>query len=33
LNSLINEFRNAVIGLIIILLGVPVYFYWKNKKR
>jgi APA family basic amino acid/polyamine antiporter len=33
LNSLINEFRNAVIGLIIILLGVPVYFYWKNRKR
>ncbi|HEX2694426.1 MAG TPA: amino acid permease [Acidobacteriota bacterium] len=33
LNSLINEFRNAIIGLIIILLGVPVYFYWKNKKR
>ncbi len=33
MNSLINEFRNAVIGLIIILLGVPVYFYWKNKKR
>ncbi len=33
LNSLINEFRNAVIGLVIILLGVPVYFYWRNKKR
>ncbi len=33
LNSLINEFRNAVAGLVIILLGVPVYFYWKNKKR
>ena len=33
LNSLINEFRNAVAGLAIILLGVPVYFYWKNKKR
>ncbi len=33
LNSLINEFRNAVAGLAIILLGVPVYFYWRNKKR
>ncbi len=33
LNSLINEFRNAVAGLAIILLGVPVYFYWKNKKK
>jgi basic amino acid/polyamine antiporter, APA family len=33
LNSLINEFRNAVAGLAIILLGVPVYFYWKTKKR
>jgi APA family basic amino acid/polyamine antiporter len=33
LNSLINEFRNALAGLVIILLGVPVYFYWKNKKR
>jgi APA family basic amino acid/polyamine antiporter len=33
MNSLINEFRNAVAGLIIILLGVPAYFYWKNKRR
>jgi basic amino acid/polyamine antiporter, APA family len=33
LNSLINAFRNAVVGLIIILLGVPVYLYWRNKKR
>jgi len=33
MNSLINEFRNAVIGLVIILLGVPAYFYWKNKRR
>lgn len=33
MNSLINEFRNAVIGLAIILLGVPAYFYWKNKRR
>jgi len=32
MNSLINEFRNAVIGLVIILLGVPAYFYWKNKR-
>ena len=32
-NSLINQFRNDVFGLIIILLGVPVYLYWKNKKR
>jgi len=33
MNSFINEFRNAVIGLVIILLGVPAYFYWKNKRR
>jgi len=33
MNSLINEFRNAVAGLIIILLGVPAYLYWKNKRR
>ena len=33
MNSFINEFRNAVIGLVIILLGVPAYFYWKNKVR
>jgi APA family basic amino acid/polyamine antiporter len=33
MNSLINEFRNAVVGLVIILLGVPAYFYWKNKRR
>jgi APA family basic amino acid/polyamine antiporter len=33
MNSFINEFRNAIIGLVIILLGVPAYFYWKNKRR
>jgi len=31
LNSLIHGFRNAVGGLAIILLGVPVYYYWKKK--
>lgn len=33
MNSFINEFRNAIIGLVIIFLGVPAYFYWKNKRR
>jgi APA family basic amino acid/polyamine antiporter len=33
MNSFINEFRNAIIGLVIILLGVPAYFYWNNKRR
>lgn len=31
-NTLINEFFNALIGLIIICLGLPVYFYWKRRR-
>jgi APA family basic amino acid/polyamine antiporter len=30
-NSLIAKFGNTVIGLVIILLGVPAYVYWKKK--
>ena len=30
-NTLINEFLNALAGLIIIALGLPAYFYWKKK--
>ena len=30
-NSLIAKFGNTVIGLVIILLGVPAYVYWKRK--
>lgn len=30
--SLVNDFRNNVIGLIVTILGLPVYFYLKNKK-
>ncbi len=31
-NTLINEFFNALAGLVIIFLGLPAYFYWKTKK-
>ncbi len=31
LNTLINEFWNAMAGLIIITVGLPAYFYWKHK--
>lgn len=30
-NTLINEFWNAMIGLVIIALGLPVFFYWKRR--
>lgn len=30
-NTLINEFTNAMAGLVIILLGLPAYFYWIKK--
>ena len=30
-NTLINEFFNALAGLIIIALGLPAYFYWRRK--
>jgi len=32
LNTLVNEFFNALAGLVIICLGLPAYFYWRNKK-
>ncbi len=31
LSSLMNQFRNALTGLVIILLGVPAYFFWKKR--
>lgn len=33
LSSLINSFGNAFRGLFIILLGVPVFLYWKKKQK
>lgn len=32
-NTVIKQFWNSFIGLSIILLGVPAYLYWKNKKK
>jgi len=32
LNSLLNQFRNALAGLIIIFLGLSPYIYWKVKR-
>ena len=31
INTLVNDFWNAVVGLLIITLGLPVFFYWKRK--
>jgi hypothetical protein len=31
-NTVINQFKQSIAGLLIILLGVPAYLYW-NKKR
>lgn len=33
LNTLISDTQNAMMGLILILSGLPFYFYWKFKKR
>ena len=30
-NSLVNQFKETIFGLIIILLGVPAYLYWKSR--
>ncbi len=30
-NTLVNDFWNAIAGLFIIALGLPAYFYWKRK--
>jgi APA family basic amino acid/polyamine antiporter len=32
-NSLVNTFKESMFGLIIILLGVPAYLYWKKRKK
>jgi APA family basic amino acid/polyamine antiporter len=32
-NSLVNTFKESIFGLIIILLGVPAYLYWKKRKK
>ena len=32
-NSLINQFGNAMAGLGIILLGLPFYLFWKSRSR
>jgi APA family basic amino acid/polyamine antiporter len=31
LNSLITTFWNAMAGLVVILIGIPAYLYWKKK--
>ena len=33
INTLIEKPEQAVAGLIMLGLGLPVYYYWKNKKR
>ncbi len=33
LNTLVGDTRNAVIGIAILLLGVPVYWYWTKGKQ
>ncbi len=33
INTLIKEFTNALAGLLIILLGLPAYFYWIKKTK
>jgi basic amino acid/polyamine antiporter, APA family len=32
-NSLISDTEDAAMGLILISLGLPIYFYWKSRKR
>jgi basic amino acid/polyamine antiporter, APA family len=31
LNAVINQFRNSLYGLLIIALGIPVFFYWQHR--
>lgn len=32
-SSLLSQFKNAMFGLAIILLGLPFYFFWKSRSR
>ena len=33
INSLISDSEDAAMGTILILIGLPIYFYWKYKKK
>ncbi len=33
INTLISDTKDAAMGLILILLGLPIYFYWKYKTK
>ncbi len=33
INSVITQFKNAMAGLAIILIGLPFYLYWKSKSQ
>jgi APA family basic amino acid/polyamine antiporter len=33
INTLINKPVESISGLIIVFIGIPVYYYWKNKRK
>lgn len=33
LNTLISDTQNAMMGLVLVFIGLPFYFYWKTKKN
>jgi len=32
-NTLLEDTRNAVIGISLLVLGLPFFFYWQRKNR
>ncbi len=33
INTLIHDSRNAIIGIVLLLISLPFYFYWSNRTR
>ena len=33
ISALIGQFRNAMGGLLIIIIGIPAYFFWRTDRR
>ena len=32
LNTILNDFKNSFWGLVVVLSGLPAYFYWNRQK-
>jgi APA family basic amino acid/polyamine antiporter len=33
INCLVSDIQNSMMGLVLILLGLPIYVFWKRKEK